>query len=172
MDRSEIEQKVRARFPAEAVREVKVLQHADDPAVEPGTVLVDVLTNPDSLPEAFEHSLHGFHTVYSEEIRRLADDLRELLPETVELQFGAGDEGQRIFFKPASPAEGPRPGLVPVMARLGPADIETLDTLIGAGIAPNRAEAVRWALAKIRERPAYAALREHGRALEELKAQL
>ncbi len=39
------------------------------------------------------------------------------------------------------------------MARLGPMDLETLDTLIEAGIASNRADAVRWALAWIWERP-------------------
>ena len=33
-------------------------------------------------------------------------------------------------------------------------DLETLDTLIIAGIAANRARAVRWTLARIRERPA------------------
>ena len=43
--------------------------------------------------------------------------------------------------------------LTPVMARLGPVDLETLDALITAGIAASRAEAVRWALARIRERP-------------------
>ena len=37
-----------------------------------------------------------------------------------------------------------------------------MDTLITAGIAGNRAEAVRWALARIRERPAYEKLREAG----------
>jgi Arc/MetJ-type ribon-helix-helix transcriptional regulator len=63
------------------------------------------------------------------------------------------------------------PPLVPVMARLGPADLETVDTLITAGIAANRAEAVRWALARIRERPAYAKLRERAREIDELKAQ-
>src|SRR5450759_4143771 len=46
------------------------------------------------------------------------------------------------------------------MARLGPVDLETLDALITAGIATNRADAVRWALAHIRERPAYGQLRE------------
>ena len=61
--------------------------------------------------------------------------------------------------------------LTPVMARLGRADLETLDTLITAGIAPSRAEAVRWALARIRERPAYAKLRERTRELDELKSQ-
>jgi Arc/MetJ-type ribon-helix-helix transcriptional regulator len=57
------------------------------------------------------------------------------------------------------------------MARLGQTDLETLDTLITAGIAPTRAEAVRWALARIRDRPAYAKLRERTRELDELKSQ-
>ena len=61
--------------------------------------------------------------------------------------------------------------LTPVMARLGAEDLETLDTLIAAGIAGSRAEAVRWALARIRERPAYEQIRAHSRQIEELKAQ-
>ena len=48
----------------------------------------------------------------------------------------------------------------PVLARLGPAGLETVDTLIMAGIAATRAEAIRWALDRIRERPAYQRLRE------------
>jgi len=35
----------------------------------------------------------------------------------------------------------------------------------------NRAQAVRWALARIRERPAYAQLRERAREIEDLKSQ-
>ena len=57
------------------------------------------------------------------------------------------------------------------MARLGQTDLETLDTLITAGIAPNRAQAVRRALARIRERPAYAQLRDRAREIEDLKSQ-
>ena len=64
-----------------------------------------------------------------------------------------------------------RDELTPVMARLGPADLETVDTLITAGIAANRADAVRWALARIRERPAYAQLRERTREIERLKTE-
>jgi Arc/MetJ-type ribon-helix-helix transcriptional regulator len=55
---------------------------------------------------------------------------------------------------------------------LGPAELETVDTLITAGIAANRAEAVRWALSRIRERPAYSQLKERSREIEELKQQL
>ena len=43
----------------------------------------------------------------------------------------------------------------PLVARLGRAGLETVDTLIMAGIAATRAEAIRWALDRIRERPAY-----------------
>lgn len=60
--------------------------------------------------------------------------------------------------------------LTPVMARLGPVDLETLDTLITAGIAASRAGGVRWALARIRERPAYAQLRARPAEIEELKS--
>lgn len=35
----------------------------------------------------------------------------------------------------------------------------------------DRAEAVRWTLARIRERPAYEQLRTHAREIEELKSQ-
>jgi len=50
-----------------------------------------------------------------------------------------------------------------------------VDTLIAAGIASNRAEAIRWALTRIRERPAYEQLRErtraHTRDIERLKSE-
>jgi hypothetical protein len=46
------------------------------------------------------------------------------------------------------------------LTRLGPAGPETLDTLILAGAAASRAEAIRWSLDRIRERPAYQRLRE------------
>ena len=47
-----------------------------------------------------------------------------------------------------------------MLARLGPAGLQTLDTLIMAGIAATRAEAIRWSLDRIRERPAYRRLCE------------
>ena len=66
---------------------------------------------------------------------------------------------------------GEAAGFTPVMARLGAEDLETVDTLITAGIASSRAEAVRWALARIRERPAYEQLRARTREIDELKTQ-
>jgi hypothetical protein len=44
--------------------------------------------------------------------------------------------------------------------RDGPAGLETLDTLIVAETAAIRAEAIRWSLDRIRERPAYQRLPE------------
>jgi len=61
--------------------------------------------------------------------------------------------------------------LTPVMARPGPAELDIVDTLISACIAPNRAEVIRWALARISERPAYAQLRERTREIERLKSE-
>ena len=61
--------------------------------------------------------------------------------------------------------------LTPVMTRLGAADLATVDTLITAGIANSRAEVLRWAVGRIRERPAYAQLQERVHEIDELKAQ-
>jgi hypothetical protein len=48
-----------------------------------------------------------------------------------------------------------------VHAPMGPAGLETLDTLIMADIAATRAEAIRWAMDRFRELPAYEQLRAH-----------
>ena len=58
-----------------------------------------------------------------------------------------------------------------VMVRLRTAELDIVDTLVTAGIANNRAEAIRWALTRIRERPAYEQLREHTRDIERLKSE-
>ena len=58
-----------------------------------------------------------------------------------------------------------------VMVRLKAPELEIVDTLITTGIASNRAEAIRWALTRISERPAYTQLREHTRDIERLKTE-
>jgi hypothetical protein len=52
---------------------------------------------------------------------------------------------------------------------MGPSGLETLDTLILAGIADTRGEAIRRALDRFRELPAYERLREHVLAVGRLK---
>jgi len=53
-----------------------------------------------------------------------------------------------------------------VMVRLKTAELDIMDTLIAAGIASNRAEAIRWALTRIRERPGDQQLQEHTRDID------
>ena len=168
MDQSVIEQQVKSRFPEGTVQRVELLRYGEDPAIEPGRIGIRVIIDPAGVPESEDPALEAFHRAHKASIKQLERDLSTLVPEATRLEFSDGE--QVVFLmRPGAPEE--RRDLTPVMARLGPRDLETLDTLITAGIAPNRAEAVRWALARIRERPAYAQLRERGREIEELKAQ-
>ncbi len=128
-----------------------------------------------------------FHHERREAIHQFRRDL-DRLPAPALFQLVAGsvppgqaarssNRGPKIQLLPSRPgdcgpgAEAEGPALTPVMARLGQEDLATLDTLITAGIASSRAEAVRWALARIRERPAYEQLRAHTREIENLKSQ-
>jgi len=171
MDRASVEQvehEVKRRFPEGSVERVQLLQHGEDPAIEPGRVGIRVCIDPSLIPEKDEDAMEAFHHANKASIKQLRQDLPALVPEVTRLEFVGGDK----FLIARLGAEAERSGdLTPVMARLGPGDLETLDTLISAGIAPNRAEAVRWALARIRQRPAYEQLRQRGREIEELKAQ-
>jgi hypothetical protein len=167
---------IRERFPGAPIERVAVLRYGDEPEIEPGQLLGRVYLAAGGEREEREQVLEDFHQAHRPAVRELRRDL-DRLPEVGFVEFVAGDDGgdcgPRIQLAPGgrSPlavAEGP---LVPVMARLGPADVETVDVLITAGIAANRAEAVRWALARIRERPAYAQLQQRAREIEELKNQ-
>jgi hypothetical protein len=52
---------------------------------------------------------------------------------------------------------------------MGPAGLETLDTLIMAGIAATRSEAIRWAMDRFRDLPDYERVRERLRDADALK---
>jgi hypothetical protein len=172
-----IREEVAERFPDAPVERVALLQYGDDPVIEPGDLLVRiVLTAPDEECERGQ-VLESFHQGNREAMHKFREDLTAQLPEARTLEFRTGADGHGPQIKLGRPgrsleARATAGGdLTPVMARLGPADLETLDILITAGIAPNRAEAVRWALARIRERPAYEQLLAKTREIEELKAQ-
>jgi hypothetical protein len=180
LDRIErkIEEEIKTRFPGGTVRRVMLLQYGDDPVVEPGELAVRVFIAPEAGPEDAERSLGAFERDHRAAIEEFRRDLSGRLPEVRRLEFLAGDgdgnvKGPRIFLRTGGGLADRAAGgdFTPVMARLGPDDLETLDALITAGIATSRADAVRWALARIRERPAYAKLRERVREIDELKAQ-
>ena len=166
----EIDQEMRARFPGTAVRQAVLLQYGDDPEIGPGDRWVRVLLDADG-PEDYEPTLTAFRLANETAREQFAGYLAEKLPEIrlVEYTFsnnpvtrgGHGPRMSNLVGERLSDIQEREHGEATfVLARLGPAGLGTLDTLIMAGTAATRAEAIRWALDRIRERPAYLRLRE------------
>jgi hypothetical protein len=188
--RQQFDEEVRRRFPGAPIERAEVLQYGDDPEIEPGQLLARVVVDPQGATdedgkEERGQRLEAFRDAHRDAIHELRDDLNKLPASVIfELTLGgepaeAENKGPKRFGPKMRMMGGP-PGriiptgegpMTPVMARVGPEDLETLDTLITVGIATSRAEAVRWALARIRERPAYEQLRARTREIEELKSQ-
>ena len=127
-----------------------------------------------------QRPLRAFEQAHGSEIEQFRSGLSQRFPQARRLKLVCdGPDGRkaipvpldRVFAK-RGPAGSPAAGdLTPVMARLTPAELEIVDTLISVGIAANRADAIRWALARISERSAYTQLREHTRDIERLKTE-
>jgi hypothetical protein len=79
---------------------------------------------------------------------------------------GLGSSSRAAGARLADVAEWEHGATTPVVAELGP---PALDTLIRAGFAATRPQAIRWALDRIRERPAYQRLRDLQRDTDALK---
>jgi hypothetical protein len=175
--RQQFAEAVRRLLPGAPIERIEVLQHGDDPEVEPGQLLARVVVAAPDDEEGRKRVFDEFHAAHHEAFHELRKELNKL-PVPVLLQFIAGGTPAEDIKGPIiqllharGGGEGPAPGFTPVMARLAAEDLETLDMLITAGIATSRAEGVRWALARIRERPAYEQLRARTREIEELKSQ-
>jgi hypothetical protein len=176
----EIADEVRARFPGDVIKQAVLLHYGDDPEIEPGELWVRVLLRA-ARPEEYEQIVSAFardHLAAMEEFPRyLAETLREIrlveftFPDNPVTSGGHGPRrslivGQRVTdVREQELAEATR-----VDVRLGPANLEALDTLIMAGIADDRADAVRWALARFRRQPEYEQLRERVREIDRLRA--
>jgi hypothetical protein len=177
-----VEKHIRALFPDDAISRVQVLEYGDDPAVEPGDVAVRVFLHRPDQPggeEPDEEIVGSFEKANRERLKKLNDELPRVIA-WVEFQADSPDEAdkrRRHVLKvgrggrAAKPLDDVAEELTPVMTRLGPADLATVDTLITAGIAGSRAEVLRWAVGRIRENPAYAQLQDRVREISELKAQ-
>ena len=179
----EVTEAASRRFPG-AVHGVVVLQHAIGRSVKPGELTIRVLLRSDS-PGGQQRQLRDFGERHRPDIEEFRRDLSQQFSRARRLEFTHAETG-RSRIKPIEAIVLPLdrdPGqhgqedgtgandLTPVMARLGPTELDIVDTLISAGIAPNRAEAIRWALGRISERPAYAQLRERTREIERLKSE-
>ena len=174
--RNEIEDEVRTLFSG-AVRRVDWESHSNDPHYEPGELLPSlILTAPPGRrigppgPGAAFKKLQRAHGPALKQFRR---DLAQRWPEIQHLGFGFEDasghsRGGGIVMALDDPGEAAENDIIHVMVRLKAPELEIVDTLITAGIANSRAEAIRWALTRISERPAYAQLREHTRDIQRL----
>ena len=168
---SGLDDQVKRHFPDGGVQRVALLEYGDDPWVEPGDLLVRVF-----IEEAGEDPpLRAWNRDHETMISELHRELAQKLPGASYLEFWFGENGRqgqsrhRLGCSPDDPARR-KQDLTLADIRLGPVDLEMLDTVIAAGTAASRAEAVGWVLARIRERPAYARLEERVRELEEIKA--
>lgn len=170
------EEELNRRCGTGTVQQVEVLQYGDEPAIEPGQAMVRVTLTPAG--EDPDEALHAFEEAHSGVIEELRKTIARTMPTVRRVEFTLpaqpGERRHPVISMSVSPADRAASGrsLTPVMARLGPRDVEVLDALITAGIVANRAEGVRWALTRIRERPAYTQLREHIGKIDELKARL
>jgi hypothetical protein len=175
-----VEKHIRSLFPDGVISRVQVLEYGDDPAVEPGDVAVRVFLHQPDQPggeEPDEEIVGSFEKANRERLRKLNDELPRVIA-WVEFQADSPDETEKRRHvlkigrggRAAKPLDDAAEELTPVMTRLGPADLATVDTLITAGIAGSRAEVLRWAVGRIRENPAYAELQNRVREISELKA--
>jgi hypothetical protein len=177
-----VEKHIRSIFPDGVISRVQVLEYGDDPAVEPGDVAVRVFLPRPEQPEgeeADEEILGSFEKANRERLKKLNDELPRFVA-WLEFQPDSPDGAEKFHHhvlkigrggRALKPLDEASEELTPVMTRLGPADLATVDTLITAGIAGSRAEVLRWAVGRIRENPAYAQLQNRVREINELKAQ-
>lgn len=172
----ETEEELKRQFGDGTVQKVEVLQYGDEPVIEPGQAMIRVILTPTD--EDPEETLHTFEKAHRAAIEDLRKKVARKMPFAGRMEFTLppqlGERGHPVISMSVSSPDRPATGrnLTPVMARLDPSDVEVLDALITAGIVSNRADGVRWALTRIRERPAYSQLREHIGKSGELKSQL
>ena len=170
--REQFQRVLRNRLPDAPIARVALLQHGDDPKVEPGEIMGRIHLDAPSDREQPASYLETFFGQHRADLRELRRELHGL-PDVGAIEFVVGDGDVRRAIRLDRPRAVPLEtrAVVPVMTRLGSEEIEIVDTLITAGIAGNRAEAIRWALARIRERPAFREIQRRAREIEELRQQ-
>jgi hypothetical protein len=173
-----VEQQLRSLFPAGTFTRVDVLGYGDDPDVEPGEIAIRAFVDrAGHLAESWEDDeivMQAFGKANGQETKKLHH--AGLLPAVAWVHFIPDTPARRasrgalygfpsMFHAMRSDVADQVEGSAPVRTALGPADLAMVDALIAEGIASSRAEVMRWALARIRENPAYAQLRERVREI-------
>jgi len=161
------------------IRRVELLQHDDAPMIEPGQlmarlVFADPIGSHADPRKAAKHA-RTFKLAIAPGLNKVRGNLLARWPEIRYIEVMTEDDsGQRTGGNVRLVEDGREAAdgeFTHVMVRLKTAELDIVDTLIAAGIANNRAEAIRWALTRIPERPAYEQLREHTRDIERLKSE-
>jgi hypothetical protein len=177
------------------IRRVELLQHDDAPMIEPGQLMPRLVFTypvgsregrPDPRkpavpvggfadPRKVAKAARTFKMAVGPGLNQFRGHLLERWPEIryIELMFvdGSGQKLDSSIRFVEDGREATDGEFTHVMVRLRTPELDIVDTLVAAGIANNRAEAIRWALTRIRERPAYEQLREHTRDIERLKSE-
>jgi hypothetical protein len=178
----ELETEANELFPG-WLRRVELLQHDEAPMIEPGQLMprlvfkdpADRLQDPHPDPRKVAKAGRTFKLAVGPGLNLFRDNLLERWPEIRHIEvMREDDSGQRTGGNVRFVEDGREAAdgeFTHVMVRLKTPELDIVDTLIAAGIANNRAEAIRWALTRIRERPAYEQLREHTRDIERLKSE-
>jgi Arc/MetJ-type ribon-helix-helix transcriptional regulator len=169
------------------IRRVEVLQHDDAPWMEPGQLMPRLVfkdpagrvRDPHPDPRKVAKAARTFKLAVGPGLNQFRQDLQERWPEIRYIEvMQEDDSGQRVAGNIRFVEDGRMAAdgeFTHVMIRLRTPELDIVDTLVAAGIASNRAEAIRWALTRIGERPAYEQLRErtreHTRDIERLKSE-
>ena len=178
-----VKNRLLSAFPEGTFARVDVLAYGDDPAVEPGETAIRVFIDRAGRPEEnwdSRETLDDWAKANSEGLDKLHDGLLpaiawiEFFPDTPERQAvpSRPDWGHaKSFLGNRTNVLEATPDFTRVVTLLGPADLAAVDALIMAGVATSRAEALRWAVGRIRENPAYTELQGRVHDIDELKAQ-
>jgi hypothetical protein len=173
-----VRKRLLSAFPEGTFARVDVLGYGDDPAVEPGDTAVRVFIDRAGRPEENWDSreiLDDWAKANGEGIEKLHEGLLpsiawvEFFPDTPERRAAPSrpDWGHMRFLGKRPDVMDGAPEFTRVATLLGPDDLAAVDALIVAGVAGSRAEALRWAVGRIRENPAHAQLRERARKIDE-----
>ena len=153
----EVEAETTRLFPG-AVRRVDWLRYGDSPLIEPGEIMPTFVlaepslrrgqrSGPRDMLKAFQHE-HG------PALKQFRLELTRRWPEIRHIGVSFEDDRGRQrggMIQALDDEHGPDHRGIPVTVRLEAEELETADGLITAGVAASRAEALRWALSRVRE---------------------
>ncbi len=156
----EIEDEAKKLFPG-VVRRVEWLHYGDEPVIEPGGLLPRFVVRP--VAAGWRLGRHGtrdvfkaFQRAHGPVLKRFRHEMAQRWPEIRYIGVLFEDDSGRHrggMIQALDDKTSPTDSDVPVTVRLGAAELGTADSLIIAGTVSSRAEAIRWALSRIREQP-------------------